>query len=114
MAKKKKPSVPKKVVTDNLEEAKKIEVNDPMELVSYKSGADAWVNPEDPDKGGSPESKIIEGKASPTGNEILKAYLISSKGQKTLKQNKRGGNFIDKMTGEIYIPISVVEQIIKA
>ena len=50
----------------------------------------------------------------PTGEELLNAYLASEKKMAILKQARKGGNFVDKMDGEIYVPISVVKLIIAA
>jgi hypothetical protein len=124
MAKKGKKSAPKKevVVDKELVEAKKIEVIDPEAVAATEAPTQELLE-EKPTvvivkNAGSPPPKTEEFKAKlaakPTGEEILKAYMISNKGIISLRQRTKGGNAVNKMTNEAYIPLSVVKQIIAA
>jgi hypothetical protein len=61
-----------------------------------------------------PAPVTAKASAGPNAEEVLKAYMISRKGIDSIKQVSKGGNFASNRTGEIFIPISVVNQIIAA
>ena len=111
MSKKSKAKSTENKVTDDKQEKIEVEAIEVVEPVVVEPIVEETVieEPKSKDQSKAPVKTKIA-----SARQILSAYLASGKRMDNIKQLKKGGNYVSKINGEIYIPLTVVNKIIES